>query len=171
MSQRLSDREVLASIRSAFPDENPPSGEASVSKTRFREDLERNAIRSFLGGRRWTAITMWELETYRGDRSAILSFLSPVGFCYYLPAFLTVCVTDFLKADVLVATTFLKFTPHADPEVDEYWRRVNDDLSLAQLEVIAKTARFLELCHGEDEVLHAARINVEGIIATRRMTS
>ena len=82
---------VSSRVRKAFPTraENrnehfPPESADGVS--------EYWQVRQFLAGKDWDAITAQDLQAYQGDEQAILAFLTPKGFCYYLPAFLLIAL-------------------------------------------------------------------------------
>lgn len=53
------------------------------------EGSEYEDVKFFLNGKKWTDLNRKVFASYVGDEKAILAFLSPAGFFYYMPAFLS----------------------------------------------------------------------------------
>jgi hypothetical protein len=154
---------AITEIASAFGDGPPPAEEEIVSPTEFPWDRERDEVRTFLSGKRWKEITIEALEEYVGDQSAILGFLTPKAFSYYLPAFLTVSLTDHVRADVTVYTTLFRFARCGDPEIDAFRTELIGSLSIVQLDAVASAALALEVVYGPDHIYTDAIIDIERI--------
>ena len=156
-------RSALEEIEAAFADGPPPAEEEIVSRSRFPYDPERNQIREFLSGKKWRELSIEVLDSYVGDPSAILSFLTPQGFSYYLPAFLSVSLTDNEQADVIDYSTLWRFTLFDDPGFVELQAGWVGSLSIPQLEAVESTARALEVVYGPNHVYADAILNIQRI--------
>jgi hypothetical protein len=158
---------TLAEIETAFADDEPPAYDQIVNRHQFRRDIESDNIREFLAGKRWQALTRAEFARYEGDMSAVLGFLTPEAFSYYLPAFLSVCLTDFDWADVTVESTFWRFSTDSDSRIQALRDRRIQALSIEQLDAVASTARALAVVHGPDKTYTNAIADVERAIRER----
>lgn len=139
---------ALDAIRTAFPDNGPPPVDAVVSKYEFGRDPEREQISDFLQGRRWSDITMDDLENYIGQHSAILTFLTPLGFQYYLPAFLSLSLMDFERADDVPIRIMMWFCKWGAPDLHEFHLEMWKLLTRQQLDAVERTARVLDAAYG-----------------------
>jgi hypothetical protein len=162
---------TLVEINSAFADGDPPLYDQIVSRHQFRRDIESDNIREFLAGKRWRVLTRAEFERYKGDMSAILGFLTPEAFRYYLPAFLSVCLTDFDWADVTVDSTLWRFSTCDDPQIQALRDKRIQALSMEQLDAVASTARAMAAIYGPDEMYTKAIAEIEQIKRERRSDS
>ncbi len=156
-------RSALEEIETAFADGPPPAEEEVVSRSTFPYDPERNQIREFLSGKRWKELSMEVLDSYVGDPSAILGFLTPQGFSYYLPAFLTVSLTDHKQAGVIDYSTLWRFAAFDDPGFVELQAGWMGSLSTPQLEAVESTARALESVYGPNHVYTDAILDIQRI--------
>lgn len=154
---------AINKIESAFGDGPPPPEEEVVLPTEFPWDRERDEVRTFLTGKRWKEIIIDALEEYVGDQSAILGFLTPKAFSYYLPAFLTVSLTDHVRADVIVYSTLFRFARDDDPEIDALRAERTGSLSIVQLDAVASVALALEVVYGPNHIYTDAIIDIERI--------
>jgi hypothetical protein len=160
-------RSALEQIKTSFADGPPPAEEEIVSRSRFPYDPEREQIRKFLSGKRWTELSIEEFDGYIGDEDAILTFLTPQAFSYYLPAFLTVSLTDHRRAD----TTLWRFTLFSDPGFAELQAGWIGGLSTPQLEAVESTARALEAVYGPNDVYSDAVLDIQRIKRERGASS
>lgn len=162
-------RWVISDIASAFPDDHPPAWVEIIWPPDLYGglDTESGDIRDFLAGKRWTEISPL---AYKGHRSAILALITARAFHYYLPAFLTVSLTDTWEADVIPDAAFGMFKKSAeseDPGMQEYLNERIRTLSRAQLEAVANTARALSLIEGPDQTYTDAVLDIARIIRER----
>ena len=101
--------EAVKLVRTAFAHVSYPGDDGIVESTTFR-DLEREAIVVCLKGKDWRDLTYASLKAqYRGDCSAILSFLSRWGFHYYFPAFLLITLREYETADLTAEASIQAF--------------------------------------------------------------
>jgi hypothetical protein len=154
---------ALQVIEAAFSDDDPPAYDQIVSRHEFRWDFERDEIRDFLAGKHWKALTIAELKSYDGVTSAILGFLTPAAYRYYLPAFLTVSLTDWEEADFAVEITFWRFSIKDNPKVQDYVDDRIDALTIQQLDAVASTARALNSVYGPIDTYADAILDIERI--------
>lgn len=154
---------AIEQIVAAFSDGPSPAEDEIVSRSSFPYDPERDQIRKFLSGKRWTELSIEKLDSYIGDASAILSFLTPKAFSYYLPAFLTVSLTDYMRADAIVYSTFRRFSRFNDAGIDALQATWMAGLTTSQLEAVESTARALDSIYGPDQVYLDAILEIERI--------
>lgn len=85
-------------ISDVFVRQPKPSREHLFLVRTYSPDSEYGQIERFLQRfTSWREICREALRSYEGDETAILSFLSPNAFRYYLPAFLTVALQSTLE--------------------------------------------------------------------------
>lgn len=101
-------RQVETRIIEAFAGAPKPAFQEIAGN---RNTLEARQVAAFLQSRTWNDLTLPVLRGYHGDPSAMLAFLSPKAFRYYLPAFLLAVIRDFRRADMLVDTTLAAVAP------------------------------------------------------------
>ncbi len=162
---------AVEQVAAAFNDGPAPAEDEIVSRSSFPYDPEREQIRKFLSGKRWTELSIDELDRYIGDASAILSFLTPKAFSYYLPAFLTVSLTDYARADAIVYSTLWRFTLFSDPGFAELQAGWIGGLSTPQLEAVESTARALEAVYGPNDDYSDAVLDIQRIKRERGESS
>jgi hypothetical protein len=87
------------------------------SKEKFSEYWQ---VREFLEYKNWSEITLEKLRSeYNGDERAILAFLSPEGFAYYLPGFLILATKIFKVDPELVDSIAFYLTPSKSNELSQ----------------------------------------------------
>lgn len=88
--------ELQSALRKVFPAEPPRANLWNVTS------LEGQRVKSYFSKRLWGSVSLDSLLVeYRGDRSACLSFMTPAGAAYYLPAYLLMAITDPVAADMI----------------------------------------------------------------------
>lgn len=137
---------VLSRIKKAFParaanreEYFPPESKDGVS--------EYWQVRKFLERKDWDAITAEDLQEYEGDEQAILAFLSPKGFRYYLPAFLSIALQVIDRYPALAGAVIYFLTPDGDKDRERDIERYAD-LTPAQCEAIRDWLRYVDSVKG-----------------------
>lgn len=139
---KLSEIEALrAKIAAVFPTDPVPEAE-ELFPAAAGGDPEAVDYEEFYGGHRWTELTEEDLFHNR----AAISFFSPVGWAYYLPAFLYWGVAG-EDADVL-SYTFYALYPIRPYERERVRQRI-EQLTPVQQAVVREVlqclcAHFLE---------------------------
>lgn len=77
--------------------EMPYPGDENIVLDNSGSHLECEKIKSSLQGQHWRDVPFETLERLR----SALSFLSPEGYRFYLPAFTVMSIVDFRRADVI----------------------------------------------------------------------
>jgi hypothetical protein len=92
---------LRGAIAAAFAARPYPGDDRIAKRDPRYEDYEGHAIARFHRGKRWPEITLDHLRTgYPGDPTACLAFMTPEGWRYYLPAYLTIAL-DWEAADAI----------------------------------------------------------------------
>jgi hypothetical protein len=100
---------AVARVRAAFDHVPYPGDNAIVPKKPYR-DLESEEIAAFLKGKHWHELNVGMLRgEYDGDKSAILTFVTPEAFQFYLPGFLIMFLKEFDETDVIPWSVFSIF--------------------------------------------------------------
>ncbi|AZL69161.1 DUF6714 family protein [Pseudomonas oryziphila] len=85
-------------IEAAFGREDAPNASSIVDSV-CPEPLQ---IREYFSGRSWWVLTLKGFhDDYVGDSSACLTFMTPLGIDYYLPAYLLMATERYEEGDVL----------------------------------------------------------------------
>lgn len=95
----ISRREnIRDEVEKAFKKEGAPDASQIVASL-LPEPLQ---IRAFFAGKQWWDLTLEGVcDDYIGDASACLTFMTPLGIDYYLPAYLLMAVERYEEGDVL----------------------------------------------------------------------
>lgn len=96
----LSSRQVSIRklVEAAFKKEGPPSPSKIISSLH----LEPLQIRDYFAGKKWWDITLQGLfDGYAGDSSACLTFMTPAGVEYYLPAYLLMATEHYYDGGIV----------------------------------------------------------------------
>jgi hypothetical protein len=104
----------------------PYPGDEHIVYDNSGSHLECAGIKSALKGHHWRDVSFDALDHLR----EALSFLSPEGFRFYLPAFMVISIADFYRADVIPDGVIHKLTPPRVSDIEE---------SRARAEHFAKT--------------------------------
>jgi hypothetical protein len=130
----------------------PYPGDEHIVADNSGWDPEYERPRTALRGRHWRDLPF---ETLYAVRSS-LSFLSPEGYRFYLPAFMRTAIVDYDRADVLPSSVIGSLTlPHpSDMNVDWLveWSRRHPEMQLfsdAELKEMQRESR----AHGSVEPL------------------
>ncbi|GAB7127771.1 hypothetical protein JCM19000A_22780 [Silvimonas sp. JCM 19000] len=92
--------ELCFVIQSYFGKEPPPQVNLIVDNN----SLEAQSVRDFFAGKSWWDISLGDLQnSYQGDGSACLTFMSAPGFIYYLPCYMEIVCKNFYEADAISA--------------------------------------------------------------------
>jgi hypothetical protein len=110
MQRDLTASAVLSRIKKAFPATGGNRAEYFPAESNDGVS-EYWQVRSFLEPKNWDAISSEDLRAYQGDEQAILAFLTPVGFRYYLPAFLSIGLNAIDSYPGLAGAVIFYLTP------------------------------------------------------------
>lgn len=128
-----------------------PGNNITVS---FPGDRERAAIDAFFRGKRWQEIRLDDLRnSYQGDESACLTFMTPQAFRHYLPAYLLFCLGDLREAqmsNLLPGTIWWLELDENDRENAALFFDRFDGYNEAQKRDIALFLKQMSEQHGED---------------------
>lgn len=149
-------------ISNSFDDVLRPLDDNTVESS-FENDVERRDLVMFLKGKTWRDLKLDTLLDYKHDHTAVLSFLTPSGFQYFLPAFLIICIQNFEDADFIVDSTFLKFEKPNDKNYERicFLSWLVSKLTQRQFNSVKQTAQAIEKIYGQDEFLSNAIVGVD----------
>src|SRR3954453_4178069 len=109
------DANILHEMDAAFPDSGPPAEDRLVLKA-SADAPDAGELREEFAGRTWKSLT---LEFLRRHSLAIF-LMTPEAFRYYLPAYMSVSITNPDEADVIPETLVSALNPSA--KVDEAYK-------------------------------------------------
>jgi hypothetical protein len=139
------DANILHEMDAAFPDSGPPAEDRLVLKA-SADAPDAGELREEFAGRTWKSLT---LEFLRRHTLAIF-LMTPEAFRYYLPAYMSVSITNPDEADVIPETLVSALNPSA--KVDEAYKTARlTAFDAAQKRVIASFLGFLAEHYGEEE--------------------
>lgn len=105
MTKLLQTNQLIQSINRAFPEIPLPS----------EKDLgsESYAVNQFLLGKKWTEVRAADIEVCAFDSpESYLTFMSPAGFCYFIPAYMFMSLFENKeKYGWIYTTLFNNLTP------------------------------------------------------------
>jgi hypothetical protein len=148
--------DLRALITSAWADVGYP-GDAAIAYDNTGRHLECNQVRDFFCRKRWEEISHPVLRTYAGDESACLSFMSPVAFRYYLPAYMLVAIDHYDDADVTANSAVNALIPQTSKGLAEFWTDRTSGFSDHQKGAIVAFLSFMEGNHGSDYLSHGPK--------------
>lgn len=119
--------------------------------------LEPMAVAKALEGKTWREVNLSFLRAYgeRGDSSAILSFLSPAAFRYFVPAFMLLLLDHYAEADVLADTAISKLAPWRDPAdsaLTKFFEVRHQSFDAQERSAVLAFLKFIKQEHGADYV-------------------
>jgi hypothetical protein len=144
---------LRALIANAWADVEYP-GDAAIASDNTGYHLECNQVRDFFRQKRWNDISHSMLRTYVGDESACLSFMSPVAFRYYLPAYMLVAIDNYDYAGVTANSAVTALIPQTSKELATFWTQRTSGFSEHQSDAIVAFLLFMEENHGNDYLSH-----------------
>lgn len=129
----------------AFKDmpDNPPD------KINMGDSIESLCVGNYFRNKSWLELNVIKLrESYPGDESACLSFMTPEAFRYFFPAYMRMALIEYDKADAIFDTVLSKLNIAAKDENSEL-RQIFLRYQIFQLEAIAKYLVLLSesICH------------------------
>lgn len=136
---------LLEEIEAAFGDLSIPA-EGDVVYDNSGYHLECNQVREKFRGRHWRDLTT---EFLNEDPQALF-FFSPVGFRFFVPAFVRASIQDYENADTLPDVVVHSLTKPDDPGLVSWHRARLQALSARQRQALEKSLSFLLKEHGED---------------------
>jgi hypothetical protein len=106
---------------------------------------ECHQVKLFLQGKMWKDLSRKNAALYAGDEDAILAFLSPFGFFYYLPAFLLMCIEE-CDVDIYHSRSVVFYlTPTRSNRLKDRQTAEFDLFNAEQADVIVKWLEFVEI--------------------------
>lgn len=159
--------EMGSLIREAFANVQYP-GDDEIVPRKPNLDLEADAIRDYLKGKHWSTLTaeaIW--RDYKGDPSALLTFMTPKAFQFYWPGFLLICLNEPGAADIIADSVFTKFLPplNAEPDLLIFREERRSLLTMEQLKVTYGVFLACRELYPGDSALEEAIAVLEGILA------
>ncbi|MFJ4345409.1 DUF6714 family protein [Pseudomonas sp. NPDC089401] len=140
--------EIRLKVERAFGNKPPPPAEEIIN-TKYIEPIR---IRDFFKGKPWWEITLEKLQTdYSGDGSACLTFMSPKGRNYYLPAYLLLTTESYYEGDVVTLDFPSRLLMYAKD--DDYFEITG--LKNEEMVAIAEVLRFLVTEHDDEDAQEA----------------
>ena len=108
----MNKTELLAEITAAFENE-PYPGNLNLLEDNSGYDLEATNIRNALKAHTWQQLP----DKVMAYEQSGYAWLSPMGFKYYLPAYLCFAVRDYYEADSIPVNLIYDFTLKAEIDV------------------------------------------------------
>ncbi|UVK80974.1 hypothetical protein LOY46_15430 [Pseudomonas sichuanensis] len=138
-------------IEAAFGREDAPNASSIVDSV-YPEPLQ---IREYFSGKSWWTLTLKGFhDDYTGDPSACLTFMTPVGMKYYLPAYLVMAVESYYEGDVLT----LELSSRMRSYIFEDSMYELSSLSYSKKKAVAKAMSFIWQEYADEEAREALDI-------------
>ncbi|MCG8295572.1 DUF6714 family protein [Pseudomonas entomophila] len=142
---------VRAMVEAAFKKERAPDASRIVDSV-YPEPIQ---IREYFSGKDWWVLTLNGFyDDYIGDPSACLTFMTPLGMKYYLPAYLLLAVENYYDGDVLTLELSSRMRTYVR-EDDMYELSA---LSDEQKKAVAAAMSFIWQEYGDEEAEEALEI-------------
>jgi hypothetical protein len=157
--------ELEETVQRAFAGREYPGDDRIADSDPRYESYEGHAIAAFHRGKRWQEITLGHLrDGYPGDSTACLTFMTPEGWRYYLPAYVLMAL-DWEESDAIGDAVVGALTHPRAREAS--FTRVARDLGLEPEDVLAAhSSRFEERISGlSARELEAVRLVLEHLAA------
>jgi hypothetical protein len=147
--------QVIERIAMAFKDVAYP-GDQNITDG---HSVEAHQVASLLRGKRWSDIDIELLQQYDevADLSSLPFFLSPAAFHYYLPAFLTVTLSNPREFGMLADTLVSTLGPVTNAATRDIIRRATArtaSLTDDQTHCVIEYLRYLRSLHASDKGLN-----------------
>ncbi|MHA6159819.1 DUF6714 family protein [Pseudomonas sichuanensis] len=127
---------IRTEVEKAFKKEGGPDSSQIVASL-LPEPLQ---IRQFFAGKKWWDLTLEGFyDDYVGDSSACLTFMTPLGIEYYLPAYLLMATERYEEGDVLTQSLAYRLSLYISK--DATYRL--SLLSIEKQKAIASVLQFL----------------------------
>ena len=154
MQRETINRRLLSirrEVEAAFGKAEPPEADQIIN-SQYPEPLQ---IRDYFAGKNWWDITLQGLfGDYIGDASACLTFMTPIGVEYYLPAHLLMAA-EFYYEGGIVTEDFAYRLKRSVMREDLYGMSLYSD---EKKRVIVATMGFLWDEYGDEEALEAMKV-------------
>ncbi len=113
MSDSSTAEAVKILVRTAFANV-PYPGDDNIAYAEADYNWEPARMAAFFKGKRWQELDWPTLQTYGGDASACLSFMTTEAFRYYLPAYMLIAIDNYYEAPADVPLFHLSPPRRAD---------------------------------------------------------
>lgn len=140
--------EVRLGVERAFGKKMPPESSEIISS----KCIEPVMVREFFKGRCWWSITLQMLRAdYPGDGSACLSFMSPKGRNYYLPAYLLIASEYYWEGGDISLEFPSRLLMYAQD--DQAYKM--SMLTSGEMKAVADVLRFLVAAYDDEDAQEA----------------
>lgn len=140
--------EVRLGVVRAFGKKMPPEPSGIVSS----KCIEPVMVREFFKGRCWWDVTLQMLQSdYPGDSSACLSFMSPEGRSYYLPAYLLIASEYYWEGGDISLEFSSRLLMYAQD--DQTYKM--STLTSGEMKAVADVLRFLVAAYDDEDAQEA----------------
>lgn len=140
--------EVRLGVERAFGKKMPPEPSEIISS----KCIEPVMVREFFKGKCWWDITLQMLQLdYSGDGSACLSFMSPKGRSYYLPAYLLISSEHYWEGGDISLEFPSRLLMYAQDD-QTYKMSV---LTREEMKAVADVLRFLVAAYDDEDAQEA----------------
>jgi len=136
--------QVKSRIISAFQSEKIPE-EIVPGEYRDIEGSEYQQVYDFLISKgSWENVKWSDLQSYKGDPSAILHFLSLAGLRYFLPAFLLAVIEHLDEADILIDVIVeLFYSANSSYAYKDVWHSLSREQKAVYFQVLSYISQRL----------------------------
>jgi hypothetical protein len=142
--------EVLALIKVAFGAKKVPSP-SEIPAGKPDQSQEYAYSQDFFAGRQWQALKHSDLlHRYPSGASAMVTFLSEVGFAYYVPAFMSCILENFRESGTLLESLLTELSALSVAKGSELLSSKVEHLNAAEKQCIAHFLSFLATCHSTE---------------------
>lgn len=121
----MNKNQIIEEINHVFADTVYPE-EASIVE--YPKAYEYDEIYEFFKGKKWQG---FDLKQLAYENSAP-SFLLPIAFCYYLPAYMLLIIEDISLADVLVMSVLDKLTLPQTEDIAKHNAMIDEQILRAK---------------------------------------
>jgi len=130
-------------LEKAFANRPYPGDDRIAVKDDRYPDYEGHQIAAFFKGKDWRQVTLeWLLHGNQVDSHAALTFMTPEGFRYYLPAFLLMSLEPYSEVDDSVMFNLTAPDPNDTERLNWFHSRI-DGLSADERAAVIFTLRCL----------------------------
>ncbi|WP_248920760.1 DUF6714 family protein [Pseudomonas entomophila] len=135
---------VRVMVEAAFRKESAPNVSHIVDSA-YPEPMQ---VREYFSGKDWWLLTLKGFyDDYVGDPSACLTFMTPLGMKYYLPAYLLLAVEDYYEGDVLTLELSSRMRTYVREDDIYGLSALNDE----QKKAVAAAMRFIWQVYEDEE--------------------
>lgn len=146
------DENLRRRISETFADAAYP-GDNRLVPLENRHFAEYQNTENFFRGQRWQDIVQARHALQTGGG---LSFLTPQAWSFFLPAYMTLALTEESDLPAIAWTTLFQLAPPGAADLDDFFQQQISCLSPAQQECAAAFADFFREREPQDTIIQAA---------------